>query len=115
MELPQFLQHLCGMIKDLYYFAFGDKETSECKDITVSSDTEWTLLATMSKPSILFIRNLSLTQELFITWNDRDVIGGRMPKDTVYSFDRVSGAVYGKLVTAGTNVSVNTIVISGKG
>ena len=115
MQLPEFLENLCKRITDLYFFAFGDSETSTVRDITITDANNWTPIAHMSKPSILFVRNRSLTKELFITWNDKAPEGGRMPKDTVYAFDRVSGTVYAKLVDSGTNVNVNTFCVGAKG
>ena len=112
MELGTFLQKLCGMIRDLFFSAFGDNVLSGCGDYTVPDDTDWHLFASVSNPCILTVRNLDPANEVYITWNDKSVYGKRIPADSEYIFDRVTGNVFAKVVTPGATVDINFMVVS---
>ncbi len=114
MEIGAFLQKLCVMLQDIFYMSYGDRVDSKAGDLLVTDTGAWIQLLTASNPSILRLRNLDPANEVMITWNDKDVIGGKISADSTEIYDNVTGVVYIKPVAAGTSATINYLLISRK-
>ena len=109
MDIGQFLAKICRMLRDMFFWSYGDPSQSLCKDLTLPSldPKAWTLIASIPKSSILVIRNLDAVEEIEITSNENDTVGMRIAADTVYGFERFSGNLYGRSYSVSTQVDIN--------
>ena len=98
---------ICTALREMYFQAFGDGSASRGGDIVLPAVmTKWMLLTSMSNPSILYLRNMSTTDEFQFSWNDKNDIGGRVAKSTPMLFDKVIGDVFVK------NISANPVTLN---
>lgn len=110
-KLLSVFQSVCTGITQLFFQGFGDPNASFSRDFVLPAiPNDWILVASLSNPSIVYLRNLDALNEFEFAWNKSDTIGGRVAKTEKLILDRVVGNIYAR--ASGATVTINISVIS---
>ena len=111
MSVEELLCKICSFLDAILKDGFGDQQDSKSDDVALTD--AWVPIVTISRPSVLRLYNASPANELMlsVTGRDGDMIGGRMPHGVVEIWDRFEGSLYAKNSVAGSNATLNFMLI----
>lgn len=112
MDIGAFLQKLCVMLQDIFFASYGDPNESVFGDFSLPASSDWSQIASITNPCILYVRNLDAVDEVMITWDKDTSVGMRLPASAVMLLDCVSGVIYAKVSDPAATASINVGVIS---